>query len=139
MRYPIVLHTDDGRGYGVTVPDLPGCFSAGDTLDEAYEMAQEAICCHIEGLLMDAQPIPKQQPMRVHMADPYYADGVWAIVDVDLSKLRVETERIEIELLTPILNMIDQFAARSGESRSGFLAHAALQYANAQLEESLAD
>ena len=48
MRYPIVVHTDDGSSYGVTVPDLPGCFSAGDTLDEAFEMAREAIFGHIE-------------------------------------------------------------------------------------------
>jgi len=37
MRYPVVLHSDDGIRYGVTVPDLPGCFSAGDTFDEALE------------------------------------------------------------------------------------------------------
>jgi predicted RNase H-like HicB family nuclease len=44
MKYPIVLHTDNGVSYGVTVPDVvPGCFSAGDTFDEALEMAEEAI------------------------------------------------------------------------------------------------
>jgi len=31
MRFPVVLHTDDGVRFGVTVPDLPGCFSGGDT------------------------------------------------------------------------------------------------------------
>lgn len=37
MRYPIVIERgDDTHAYGVVVPDLPGCFSAGDTLDEAY-------------------------------------------------------------------------------------------------------
>ena len=35
MHCPIVIHKDTGTGYGVTVPDLPGCFSAGDTLEEA--------------------------------------------------------------------------------------------------------
>ena len=34
MRFPAVIHKDEETGYGVTVPDLPGCFSAGDT-DEA--------------------------------------------------------------------------------------------------------
>jgi predicted RNase H-like HicB family nuclease len=39
MKFALALHTDDGVKYGVNVPDLPGCFSAGDTLDEAIEMA----------------------------------------------------------------------------------------------------
>jgi predicted RNase H-like HicB family nuclease len=37
MRYPVVIHKDLDSDYGVTVPDLPGCFSAGTTLDEALE------------------------------------------------------------------------------------------------------
>ena len=40
MRFPIVIHKDAGSAYGVTVPDLPGCFSAGDTLEEAIESAR---------------------------------------------------------------------------------------------------
>ena len=52
MRYPIAIESGDaGHAYGVVVPDLPGCFSAGDTLDEALTNAQEAILLHIEGLL----------------------------------------------------------------------------------------
>ena len=35
MRYPIVIHKDPESCYGVTVPDLPGCFSAGNTVEEA--------------------------------------------------------------------------------------------------------
>lgn len=50
MRYPVVLHTDDGARWGVTVPDLPGCFSAGDSMDEALESIIEAIDLHLEGL-----------------------------------------------------------------------------------------
>ena len=44
MRYPIAIETgDDSHAFGVVVPDLPGCFSAGDTLDEAIDNAKEAI------------------------------------------------------------------------------------------------
>ena len=40
MRYPIAIETGDSKhAYGVVVPDLPGCFSAGDTLDEALTNA----------------------------------------------------------------------------------------------------
>ena len=47
MRYPVVIHKDPDSDYGVTVPDLPGCFSAGTTLDEVLVNAREAIECHI--------------------------------------------------------------------------------------------
>ena len=48
MEYWIVIHKDPGSCYGVTVPDLPGCFSAGDTFEEALDMAREAIEFFIE-------------------------------------------------------------------------------------------
>ena len=83
MHFPIVIHKDAGSGYGVTVPDLPGCFSAGDTLDEAVESAHEAIACHVEGLLMDGEAIPTRAALEAHQANEDYEDGVWAIVAVE--------------------------------------------------------
>ena len=47
-------------------------------------MAHEAIIGHIETLLMDDQPIPDMRALEVHLATPDFADGVWALVDVDL-------------------------------------------------------
>ena len=43
MKFIVVLHTDDGQRFGVTVPDLPGCFSGGDSLDDALCSVREAI------------------------------------------------------------------------------------------------
>ena len=43
---PVVIHKDADSDYAVTVPDLPGCFSAGETLDETLAMAKEAIELH---------------------------------------------------------------------------------------------
>lgn len=85
MRFPIAVHKDPDSGCGVTVPDLPGCFSAGDTLDEAIESAREAIACHIEGLLMDGEPVPVRTSLEAHQANEDYHGGVWAIADVDIS------------------------------------------------------
>ncbi len=59
MNYPVVLHKDKTSDYGVTVPDLPGCFSAGKTVDEALAMAKEAIELHLEGLTDEGQPVPR--------------------------------------------------------------------------------
>ena len=50
MRYLVVVHQDRPTGpCGVSVPDLPGCFSAGDTLADALERSREAIALHVEG------------------------------------------------------------------------------------------
>ena len=86
MRFPAVIHKDEESGHGVAVPDLPGCFSAGDTLEEAIESAHEAVACHIEGLLMDGEPVPEQAPLEEHQANED-KDGIWALVAVDISKL----------------------------------------------------
>ena len=86
MRFPIVVHKDADSGYGVTVPDLPGCFSAGDTLDEAIESARAAIACHIEGLLMDGEPVPTRASLEAHQGNDDYRGGVWAIADVDVPR-----------------------------------------------------
>ena len=130
MRYPIVIHHDEGSSYGVTVPDLPGCFSAGDTIEQALELAPEAIAGHIETLLMEGQPIPEQRPLEIHQADAVYADGVWALVEVDLAKLSGKAVRINVTMPARVLAIADEVAAREGESRSGLLASAVLHYAS---------
>ncbi len=137
MRFPVVIHKDACSGYGVTVPDLPGCFSAGDTLDEAIESAREAIACHIEGLLMDGEPISARASLEAHQANEDYRDGVWAIVAVDISKLSSKTRRINIILPERVLAIVDQAAVREGQSRSGLLVRAALSYVQRQAEGTL--
>jgi predicted RNase H-like HicB family nuclease len=133
MRYPIVIHKDAGSSYGVTVPDLPGCFSGGDTLDDACEMAQEAIVGHVETLLMERQPIPSKKLLEEHQANEDYAGGIWALVDVDLSKLSGDPVQVNIGIPAPVLAMVDEIAAREGESRSGMLTRAALSYVEQQM------
>lgn len=96
MRFSVVLHKDEKSGYGVTVPDLPGCFSAGDTLEEAIESVHEAIACHVEGLLMDGEPIPEQLPLETHQTSESYQGGTWALADVDVSKLTSLTNDADV-------------------------------------------
>jgi predicted RNase H-like HicB family nuclease len=60
MEYLGVVHRDrPGGPCGVTVPDLPGCFSAGDTLAEALANAREAIALYVEDVLESAEPVPE--------------------------------------------------------------------------------
>ncbi len=128
MRYTVVIHKDEGSSYGVTVPDLPGCFSGGDTLEEAFDNAREAISGHLETLLMDNQPIPKVLPLDIHQSSDDYRDGLWGFVDVDLTEIPHRSVRVNITIPAPVLALIDEAAAKSSESRSSFLTHAALEH-----------
>lgn len=128
MRYPVVIHKDPGSDYGVTVPDLPGCFSAGESVDDSLDSVIEAIECHVEGLLIDGENIPLPIAIETHQKNPDFSDGIWALVDVDFSKLSGKIRRINVTIPERILNRIDNYAQRKGESRSGFITAATIEY-----------
>jgi len=60
LSYTVVFEPAEEGGYCVHVPALPGCFTQGETLEEAREMAKEAIQGHIEALAMVGEPIPEE-------------------------------------------------------------------------------
>ena len=128
MKYSIVIHKEPDSDYGVTVPDIPGCYSAGTSMGEAMEMAQEAIQCHIEGLLIDGDPIPLSSEIEDHQDNPEFRNGVWAVVEVDLSKLSVKSKRVNITVPEHLLRTMDRYAKKHGETRSGLLAQAVAEY-----------
>jgi predicted RNase H-like HicB family nuclease len=104
MRYPIAIETGDSKhAYGVVVLNLPGCFSAGDTLDEALANAREAILLHLESLLDDGHSFPKPSTIEQLRSKRSYRDWTWAIVDVDVSELGDKAARVNITLPQRIL------------------------------------
>lgn len=134
MRFPIVIHKDTDSDYGVTVPDLPGCFSAGETIDEALSQAVEAIELHLDGMLQDNEPLPTPRPMEDYHNNPAYASGVWAIVTVDLSKISGRAKRVNVTLPERLLTIMDQYATKRGETRSALIAQATMEFIAAHNE-----
>ncbi len=128
MQYPIFIHKDEDSAYGVIVPDLPGCYSAGETIEEAIQNAHEAIECHIEGLLIDNESIPLKKSIEIHLEDPDFKEGVLAVVEVDISKISGKTTRINVSLPERFLKQIDEYTEHHGGNRSAFLVDAALSY-----------
>ncbi len=127
MRFPIAIEPgDESHAYGVAVPDLPGCFSAGETLDEAIANVPEAILLHLEGLLENGESLPTPKTLEEHRINPEFEGWFWAVVDVDLNALSDQAERVNITLPHRLLRAVDAYAKRHGETRSGFLARAAL-------------
>ncbi|HEX5122516.1 MAG TPA: type II toxin-antitoxin system HicB family antitoxin [Rhodanobacteraceae bacterium] len=129
MLFPIAIELGDAKhAYGVIVPDLPGCFSAGDTMEEAIANAEEAILLHLED---DFAPGNARVPSVTALAElqsrKEYRGFAWGVVDVDLGKLSAKSLRVNITVPERLLNTIDDYAERHGESRSAFLTRAALE------------
>lgn len=130
MLYPIAISVgDDQHAWGVEVPDIPGCFSAGDDLDDAIAMAREAIEGHFEILAEDGSAIPPASKVTHHASNPQYAGVTWALVDIDVSKYLGKAQKLNITLPAYLLTRIDEYVLHHPEekSRSGFLASAALK------------
>ncbi|AOU50692.1 TPA: type II toxin-antitoxin system HicB family antitoxin [Legionella pneumophila] len=129
MRYPVVIHKDEHSDYGVSVPDIPGCYSAGATYDEALTNVIEAIECHLEGLLMDNESIPVGSTIDHWINEEEFQGGVWAFIDIDLSQISGKSKRINITIPERVLNLIDLYSKNHAvKNRSSFLADAALSY-----------
>ena len=58
IQYPIVLEQEEDGRYSVSAPDLPGCFSWGNTREEAMLHITEAIELWIESARADGEPVP---------------------------------------------------------------------------------
>lgn len=121
MLFPVIVHKDKNSAYGVTIPDIPGCFTAGDTLEEAIRNIQEAVECHLE----PDDDVPAPSSMEELMKDKSFKNGFWVIVDVDLSFMNGKAVRINITVPENILREIDISAKQKGLSRSAYLVSAA--------------
>ena len=123
----IALVQGQPGNFGLTFPDVPGCVTAADTLDELLQQAAEALSFHLEGLAEDKRPMPVPHKLEELQANPEFA--------VDFAEARLVTLipydppgkaiRVNITIEQHLLEAIDQNARMEGSSRSGFLAQAA--------------
>ncbi|NQS98761.1 MAG: type II toxin-antitoxin system HicB family antitoxin [candidate division Zixibacteria bacterium] len=66
-KYTVIFEPAEEGGYVVRVPALPGCYTQGETLEEAKEMAHEAIAGYLESLQKDGLPIPIEDDSIANM------------------------------------------------------------------------
>jgi predicted RNase H-like HicB family nuclease len=124
-----LIHGEPGN-YGISFPDVPGCISAGTTLDETLANGAEALTFHLEGTAGDGEPPPIPRSLDAIKADPEFAfelsePHVVALVPYDPPSRSI---RINVTMDERLVAAIDRAAKREGGSRSGFLANAARQW-----------
>jgi predicted RNase H-like HicB family nuclease len=122
-QYIALIHKEADSDYGVSFPDFPGCIAAGATLDEARDMAEQALAFHLDGLEQDGEALPEPSSLETVMGDPENRDGVAILVPAPNRPAR--SVRINITLPADVLSEIDRYAEAHGLTRSGFLARAA--------------
>ena len=127
MLYPVIVHKDPASDYGITVPDFPGVFSGGSSLDEALANVQDAIETYYEGEEVETILAPPT-PLDTVIASEAAHSGAVVLVDVNFDFLDAKSVPVNITLPLWLRNRIDKAAKDAGMNRSKYLAKAAQAY-----------
>jgi predicted RNase H-like HicB family nuclease len=128
MRYPVAIEPgSESSAFGVVIPDLPGCYSAGDTLDEALIGAEEAAAAWIDATLDSGGAVPAPSSLETLRQNADFEGWLFGIITLDPAALDDTIERVNITLPRRVLKRLDAMARAAGESRSGFIAGMTLE------------
>ena len=122
-HYPVLVTKEADTDWNVVFPDLPGCVTAGRSVDEALAFAEEALALHVQGMREDGKALPTPSNLEALMADPESAGALFHLVPIKPLKGRMS--RVEVALDEFLLAEIDATAKEIGSDRSKFLAAAA--------------
>src|ERR1700730_18382785 len=126
-RYVALVEGQAGA-YGVTLPDVLACTSAGNTADEALRNAIEAVRLWAEDAIADGEELPAPRSAEALRADPEVAAALAegaALATVLLLIDLARPTKANLSLDAGLLSAIDEAAAARGLTRSAFLAGAA--------------
>lgn len=121
--FPAVFNYADD-GISVSFPDLPGCFSCGDTDEEAVRMAEEAMGLHLYGMERDGDPIPK--PTRGDRLIVAPNERIF-LVDVWMPQVREDVEPVYVKKTLTIPSDLNEAAKRANINFSQVLASSLCQ------------
>lgn len=119
--YYAVVHKDPDSAYGVHFPDLPGCFSAADELDDVLSNATEAMELWLED---EAEPEPSSVERIRDVAAADLTEGAFLLA-VPRMTVGGKLTRVNLSLDRGTLDAIDAAASARKLTRSAFLAEAA--------------
>lgn len=92
MLYPAFIEPgDEKHAHGISFPDFPGCFSAADDWNDIPANAQEAVEAHFS----DGESVPAPSSIEQWRNHDHYKDGVWMLLDIDLSRVNTKAVRLK--------------------------------------------
>ena len=126
--YPAYIHEDDDGTASGFFPGVPGCYFAGDTVEECLADARMALDAHLEFIADNGDSLPEPTSAKQYWHDEDCQGGVWLLVDIDATKFEGGAVRFNATLPNLLLKKIDKAVDADSKkfgSRSGFLAQAA--------------
>lgn len=123
LFYPAVFHQAEEGGFWVSFPDIPECFTEGDNMDQAYQMAVDALGLSLTSMTDSREPIPvPSRPDMVVTGD----DGFLVVIEFDMAAYRKRTNSKAIKKTLTIPQWLNEEAIALGLNFSQTLKEALL-------------
>ena len=120
LFYPAIFHEAEEGGFWVSFPDLPECLTEGDDMQQAYEMAVDALGLSLTGRKAEGEPIPK--PTEINKVDA--EDGILAVVEFDMMEYQKKHNSRAIKKTLSIPEWLNEEAVARGVNFSQVLQEA---------------
>lgn len=120
LFYPAIFHTAEESGFWVSFPDLPECLTEGDDMQDAYEMAVEALGLCLTERKKDGDVIP--DPTEINKIDT--EDGVLVIVEFDMLEYQKKHNSRAVKKTLSIPEWLNEEAVSRGVNFSQLLQEA---------------
>ena len=123
LFYPAVFHKAEEGGFWITFPDLPECFTEGDTMEQAYEMAVSALGLALVSREEEKEPIPSPSNIEAVTAD----DGFLAVIEFDMVAYKKKNNAKAVKKTLTIPEWLNEEAMNIGINFSQVLQEALIQ------------
>jgi hypothetical protein len=120
LFYPAIFHEAEEGGFWVSFPDLPECLTEGDNMQQAYEMAVEALGISLISRKEDREIIPK--PTEINKIDA--KDGILAVVEFDMMEYQRKHNSRAVKKTLSIPEWLNEEAVARGVNFSQVLQEA---------------
>ena len=120
LFYPAIFHEAEEGGFWVSFPDLPECLTEGDDMQQAYEMAVDALGISLTSRKAEGELIPK--PTEINKVDA--EDGILAVVEFDMMEYQKKHNSRAIKKTLSIPEWLNEEAVARGVNFSQVLQEA---------------
>lgn len=123
--FPAIFEPGEKKGYTVKFPDLPGCITEGDTMEEALHMAKEALELHLYGMEEDEDEIPNpSRPEELKVPEKSFI----SLIEVWMPVIRDEMKNKSIKKTLTIPKWLNDIAEKNNVNFSQVLQSALKEY-----------
>ena len=124
LFYPAIFHQAEEGGFWITFPDLPECMSQGDNMEQAYEMAVDALGLALTSRIAEKLDIPKpSEPYTIFTE----SDEICVVIEFDMLAYKKRTNSKAVKKTLTIPEWLNEEATALGLNFSQILQEALMQ------------